>query len=170
MPTPIFGPGRVPISLRVNGQIYNLAVTPNQSLAEILRVELALTGTKIVCAMGDCGACTVWVDNVPVYSCLQLAIDCHASRRAVTTIEGLAHNGKLHPVQEAFIADDAFQCGYCTSGQVMTLAALLEKNPNADADTIKRATSGNLCRCGAYPKIVKAGLRARDMMNKQAHQ
>ncbi len=158
----ILGPGRVPITLRVNGQTYNLTVSPPQSLAEILRGELGLTGTKIVCAMGDCGACTVWLDGTPVYSCLQLAIDSQG--REITTIEGLSRDGKLHPVQEAFIADDAFQCGYCTSGQVMALAALLEKNPKADADAIKRAVSGNLCRCGAYPKIVKAGLRASEQM------
>ncbi len=160
--TPILGPGRVPITLRVNGQTYNLTVSPPQSLAEILRGELGLTGTKVVCAMGDCGACTVWLDGTPVYSCLQLAIDSQG--REITTIEGLSRDGKLHPVQEAFIADDAFQCGYCTSGQVMALAALLEKNPKADADAIKRAVSGNLCRCGAYPKIVKAGLRATEWM------
>ncbi len=154
----IFGPGRAPIALRVNGQIYRLDLFPSQTLAEVLRGELGLTGTKIVCAMGNCGACTVWLDGIPVYSCLALAIDCQD--RAITTIEGLPHDGKLHPLQEAFIAEDAFQCGYCTSGQVMTLAALLEKNPNADAETIKRAVAGNLCRCGAYPKIVRAGLRA----------
>jgi len=161
--TPIFGPGRTSITLRVNGQTYNVAVTPNQSLAEILRGDLGLTGTKIVCAMGDCGACTVQVDGVPVYSCLQLAID--SQDREITTIEGLSHDGKLHPVQEAFIADDAFQCGYCTSGQIMTLAAFLANNKNPDADSIKRAVSGNLCRCGAYPKIVKAGLRAAKAVN-----
>ncbi len=161
--TPILGPGRISISLRVNGQTYNLTVSPPQSLAEVLRGELGLTGTKVVCAMGDCGACAVWLDGTPVYSCLQLAIDCQGHE--ITTIEGLSRDGKLHPVQEAFIADDAFQCGYCTSGQVMTLAAFLKKNPNPDADAIKRAVSGNLCRCGAYPKIVKAGLRAAGMVS-----
>ena len=160
--SPIFGPGRVPINLRVNGQTYNVTVTPNQSLAEILRGDLGLTGTKIVCAMGDCGACTVQINGVPVYSCLQLAIDCQ--NQEITTIEGMTREGKMHPVQEAFIADDAFQCGYCTSGQIMTLAAFLENNKNPDADSIKRAVSGNLCRCGAYPKIVKAGLRAAKEM------
>jgi xanthine dehydrogenase YagT iron-sulfur-binding subunit len=163
--TPISGPGRVPITLRVNGQSYNVTVIPNQSLAEVLRIDLGLTGTKVVCAMGDCGACTVWLDGVPVYSCLQLAIDCQG--QAITTIEGLTREGKMHPVQAAFIADDAFQCGYCTSGQIMTLAAFLEKNAASipDADSIKRAVSGNLCRCGAYPKIVKAGLRAAKEMS-----
>jgi xanthine dehydrogenase YagT iron-sulfur-binding subunit len=159
--TPIFGPGSVPIKLRINDQIYHVSVTPNQSLAEILRYDLGLTGTKVVCAMGDCGACTVQLDGVPVYACLQLAIDCQ--NRAITTIEGLARDGKLHPIQEAFIAEDAFQCGYCTSGQIMTLAAFLEKNPHPDAEAIKQSVSGNLCRCGAYPKIVKAGLRAAKM-------
>lgn len=162
--TPIHGPGHVPITLRVNGQVYGVTVTPNQSLAEVLRVDLGLTGTKIVCAMGDCGACTVWLDGTPVYACLQLAIDCQG--RSVTSIEGLTHDGKLHPVQAAFIADDAFQCGYCTSGQVMTLAAFLEKNNDPDGDAIKRAVSGNLCRCGAYPKIVEAGSRAAREMTK----
>ena len=164
--TPIFGPGRTPITLRVNSQIYNVTATPNQALVEILRVDLGLTGTKVVCAMGDCGACTVQIDGVPVYSCLQLAIDSRG--RDITTIEGLSRDGKRHPVQAAFIADDAFQCGYCTSGQIMTLAAFLEKNTSPDADAIKRAVSGNLCRCGAYPKIVKAGLRAaKEMSRKQ---
>lgn len=161
--TPILGPGRVTITLRVNGQPYDVTVSPPQSLAEILRNDLGLTGTKVVCAMGDCGACTVWLAGMPVYSCLQLAVDCQD--REITTIEGLSHDGKLHPVQKAFIADDAFQCGYCTSGQIMALAALLEKNPHADAEAIKHAVSGNLCRCGAYPKIVKAGLRAAGMMS-----
>ncbi len=161
--TSILGPGRVPITLRVNGQNYSLFVSPPQTLAEVLRDELGLTGTKIVCAMGNCGACTLWLDGIPVYSCLALAIDCQD--RAITTIEGLPRGGKLHPVQEAFIAEDAFQCGYCTAGQVMTLAALLEKSPTADAETIKRAVSGNLCRCGAYPKIIRAGIRAAKQMS-----
>ena len=163
--TPIFGPGHTPITLRVNGQTYDLAITPNQALAEILRGDLGLTGTKVVCAMGDCGACTVQIDGVPVYSCLQLAIDCQ--NRDITTIEGLSRDGELHPVQAAFIAEDAFQCGYCTSGQIMTLAGFLAKNISPDAEAIKRAVSGNLCRCGAYPKIVNAGLRAAKEMSSQ---
>ena len=156
--TPIYGPGRTPIKLQINGQAYFLDVLPIQTLAEILRNQLGLTGTKIVCAMGNCGACTVLLDGKPVYACLQLAIDCQG--RAVTTIEGLARDGELHPVQQAFIAEDAFQCGYCTSGQVMTLAALLAEHPDADADAIRHAVEGNLCRCGAYPKIVRAGVHA----------
>ncbi|MBI3913791.1 MAG: (2Fe-2S)-binding protein [Chloroflexi bacterium] len=158
MPTiPIHGPGRAEIFLRVNEQPYTLSIFPNQTLAEILREQLGLTGTKTACGMGNCGACTVWVDKTPVYSCITLAMDC--ANRSVTTIEGLVHNGKLHPLQEAFIAEDATQCGYCTAGQIMSLAALLEKNPRADADAIKAAVAGNLCRCGTYPKIVRAGLR-----------
>ncbi len=155
---PIYGPGRTPIKLQVNGQQYFVAVLPIQTLAEILRNELGLTGTKIVCAMGNCGACTVLHDGKPVYSCLTLAIDCQD--RAITTIEGLAHDGVLSPVQQAFIAEDAFQCAYCTSGQVLTMTAFLAEHPDADADAIRHAVAGNLCRCGAYPKIVKAGLRA----------
>lgn len=162
--TPIYGPGRVEIKLRVNDQTYALEVVPSQTLAYVLRDELGLTGTKVACGMGNCGACTVWFDGTPVYSCLMLAIDCATAERKITTIEGLPRDGELHPVQQAFIAEDAFQCAYCTSGQVMALAAFLEKNLNADADAIKRAVSGNLCRCGAYQKIVRAGLKAAEMM------
>lgn len=157
--TPIYGPGRVAINLQINGQEYFVSALPIQTLAEILRGELGLTGTKIVCAMGNCGACTVLLNGKPVYSCLQLAVDCQG--HSITTIEGLARDGELHPVQRAFIAEDAFQCGYCTSGQVLTLAALFAEHPDADADMIRQAVAGNLCRCGAYPKIVRAGLRAR---------
>lgn len=160
--SPIYGPGPVAIRLEINNQIYALDVLPSHNLAMILRDELGMTGTKVACGMGDCGACTVWLDGVPVYSCLTLAIDCVG--RKITTIEGLARDGVLHPVQQAFIAEDAFQCAYCTSGQIMSLAAYLEKNPDADAETIKHAVYGNLCRCGAYQKIVRAGLRAAEMM------
>ncbi len=154
---PIHGPGRAEIILRANDQQHLLSVFPNQSLAEILRDQLGLTGGKIACGMGNCGACTVWLDKMPVYACITLALDC--AGRSVTTIEGLSHNGELHPLQEAFIAEDATQCGYCTAGQIMALAALMEKNPRAEVDAIKSAVAGNLCRCGTYPKIVKAGLR-----------
>ncbi|MCL5951599.1 MAG: (2Fe-2S)-binding protein [Chloroflexi bacterium] len=160
--TPIYGPGRVPVKLVVNGQTHLLNLLPSETLAEVLRGELGLTGTKVVCGMGDCGACTVWLGSKPVYSCLQLAIDCQS--QPITTIEGLKRNGELHPVQQAFIADDAFQCGYCTSGQVMSMAALLERNPDPDEEAIRSAVAGNLCRCGAYPKIVRAGKRAAEML------
>ena len=160
--TSILGPGRTPIVLHVNGQKHALDVFPSQTLAEVLRGPLGLTGTKIVCGMGNCGACTVALDGVPIYACLRLAVDCEG--RAITTIEGLARDGHLHPVQQAFIAEDAAQCGYCTSGQVISLAAFLEKNPEADADAIRHAVEGNLCRCGTYVKIVRAGLRAAEML------
>ncbi len=146
----------------LNGVNKMLVADPEASLADVVRSQLGLTGTKIVCGMGNCGACTVWLDGMSVYACLTLALDC--AGRAVTTIEGLARDGQLHPLQQAFIAEDAFQCGYCTSGQIMTLAALLEKDPRADAETLRRAVAGNLCRCGAYPKIVRAGMRAARMM------
>ena len=160
--TPILGPGRTPIILQINGQKHALEVFPSQTLAEVLRDALGLTGTKIVCEMGNCGACTVALDGVPVYACLMLAVDCEG--RAITTIEGLSHDGHLHPVQQAFIAEDAAQCGYCTSGQVISMAAFLEKNLEADAEAIRHAVEGNLCRCGTYVKIVRAGLRAAEAM------
>ena len=160
--TVIYGPGRVELTLQINNQTYAFDIFPSQNLAMVLRDELGLTGTKVACGMGNCGACTVWLDGTPVYSCLTLAIDCVG--RHITTIEGLPRDGELHPVQKAFIAEDAFQCAYCTAGQVMALAAYLEKNPNANADGIKHAVYGNLCRCGAYQKIVRAGLKAAEMM------
>jgi len=165
--TPLLGPGRTPIVLQINGQQHALDVFPSQTLAEVLRDELGLTGTKIVCGMGNCGACTVALDGVPVYSCLMLAVDCEG--RAITTIEGLSRDGHLHPVQQAFIAEDAAQCGYCTSGQIINLTAFLEKNPEPDADAIRHAAAGNLCRCGTYVKIVRAGLRAAEMLRQTDH-
>lgn len=160
--TPLLGPGRTPITLEVNGHKHVLEVFPSQMLAEVLRGMLGLTGTKIACGMGNCGACTVALDGVPVYSCLMLAVDCVG--RAITTIEGLSQDGHLHPVQQAFITEDAAQCGYCTSGQVISMTLFLEKNPEADAEAIRHAASGNLCRCGTYVKIVRAGLRAAEVM------
>ncbi len=160
--TAIYGPGRIEIKLDINSQTYAVDVSPSQTLAYVLRDQLGLTGTKVACGMGNCGACTVWLDETPVYSCLTLAVDTVGRR--ITTIEGLPHNGELHPVQQAFILEDAFQCAYCTAGQVMSLTALLKKNPDATADEIRRALTGNLCRCGAYLKIVRAGLRAAEMI------
>ena len=152
--------GRVPvydkktITMTVNGQATSLAVAANETLLDVLRDKLDLTGAKKVCDRGECGGCTVLLDGVPVYACMVLAV--RADGKAVTTIEGLAGGGKLHPVQEAFIEKDGYQCGFCTPGFLMTTSAFLAKNPAPSLDEIKQALSGNLCRCGNYAKIYGA--------------
>jgi aerobic-type carbon monoxide dehydrogenase small subunit (CoxS/CutS family) len=146
--------------LRVNGEHVELDVEPRRTLLDALRADLGLTGAKKACDMGNCGACTVLLDGEAVYSCLVLALDC--AGRAITTIEGLAAGGKLHKLQEAFIAADAFQCGFCTPGQLMALAALFNRVARPSDAQIMRALSGNLCRCGAYQHIVRAARLARD--------
>jgi aerobic-type carbon monoxide dehydrogenase small subunit (CoxS/CutS family) len=148
------GPGKVPIALQVNGGEQLLFVEPRRTLVDALRVDLGLTGTKEVCGQGNCGACTVHIDGEAVYSCLQLAVECEG--RAITTIEGLAPDGELHPIQRAFIANDALQCGFCTPGQVMAAAALLAHNPHPSDEELIQGMSGNLCRCGAYRGIIRA--------------
>jgi aerobic-type carbon monoxide dehydrogenase small subunit (CoxS/CutS family) len=150
--------GLVPITLSVNGVARSLAVEPRATLAETLRSDLGLTGTKISCDRGACGACTVWLDFVPVSSCMMLAVD--VGPRQVTTIEGLTQGEALHPVQAAFIAHDALQCGFCTPGMVMSCAALLEQNPDPSAEEVKKAIAGHLCRCGCYPHVISATLAA----------
>lgn len=154
-------PPRHLVSFTLNGGEQSLAVEPRRTLLDALRADLALTGTKKVCDMGDCGACTVLVDGRAMYSCLILAVDCEG--REVTTIEGLAHNSELDPVQRAFVEADAFQCGFCTPGQIMSVSALLAENAAPTEDEVRRAVSGNLCRCGAYQNIVQAGLRAAEL-------
>src|SRR5215210_6285601 len=149
------------VSFRLNGDARSLAVEPRRTLLDALRVDLSLTGTKKVCDMGDCGACTVLLDGRAVYSCLTLAVDCEG--REVTTIEGLAHGSDLDLVQQAFVEADAYQCGFCTPGQIMSVTALLSASPAPTEDEVRRAVSGNLCRCGAYKNIVKAGLRAAEL-------
>ena len=156
----ILGPDAVPVSLRVNGAVRTLAIAPRMTLAEALRGPFDLTGTKIGCDRGSCSACTVWLDGVPVASCMVLAID--VGTRSVTSIEGLAQGGTLHPVQAAFIAHDAMQCGFCTPGMVMSCAALLARNPHPSLDDVKMATSGHLCRCGTYPHVFAATLAAAE--------
>lgn len=145
----------MPITLSLNGSEVSLLVEPRRTLLDLLRHDLALTGTKNVCGQGNCGACTVEVDGRAVYACLTLAVDC--TDREITTIEGISQGNDLHPLQDAFIQADGFQCGYCTSGQIMSLHALLGEVAAPSTHQIRRAVSGNLCRCGAYPNIIKAG-------------
>ena len=140
--------------LTVNGRAHDLHPRDDESLLELLRDRLALTGTKLTCDRGECGACTVQLDGAVVYSCLTLAAACDGS--AVRTVEGLAPPGALSALQQAFITHDAAQCGYCTPGQLVTAQALLDRTPHPTDDEIVAAMSGNLCRCGTYPKIVQA--------------
>lgn len=156
------GPEAVNITMNVNGKVRKLNIEPRATLAKALRDELQLTGTKIVCDRGSCSACTVWIDNTPVNACMTFAMD--VGNKEVTTIEGLAKNGKLHPIQEAFIDHDASQCGYCTPGMIMSTANLLSKNPNPTLEDVKHATRGNYCRCGTYPHVFEATLSAAKKM------
>jgi aerobic-type carbon monoxide dehydrogenase small subunit (CoxS/CutS family) len=151
-----FGPDAVPMTLEVNGQPHTISIEPRTTLAAALRDQLGLTGTKVVCDRGSCSACTVWIDKIPTLACMTLAID--VGGRSVTTIEGLAEGDGLHPVQAAFVKHDALQCGFCTPGMVMSCAALLDRNPDPSLDDVKHAVSGNLCRCGTYPKVFAATL------------
>ena len=152
------GPGEADIAFTVNGAPAKVRAAPRRTLLDTLRETLALTGTKKVCDEGTCGACTVLVEGRPVYSCMTLAITCEG--KSIETIEGIAKDGELHPVQRAFIDADAFQCGFCTPGQIMSIVALLRENNSPTEDDVRRAVAGNLCRCGAYPNIVKAGVSA----------
>jgi aerobic-type carbon monoxide dehydrogenase small subunit (CoxS/CutS family) len=146
----------VPITLRINGKTQQVSVEPRTTLAEALRDQLHLTGTKVVCDRGACSACTVMLDGLPVNSCMTFALD--VGKREVTTIEGLGTPEQMHPVQAAFVEHDALQCGYCTPGMVMSSAALLKENPNPAEEDIRHAIRGNICRCGTYPKIFEAVL------------
>jgi len=150
------------VRLNVNRATHALLLEPRRTLLDALRDDLGLTGTKKVCEMGDCGACTVLVDGRAMYACLLLAIDCQD--REITTIEGLGSAEALDPLQAAFIQADAFQCGFCTPGQIMSLKGLLLEHPEPTDEEILRAISGNLCRCGAYHNILRAGRLAAEQM------
>jgi len=145
---------RVPLALRVNGELVELAVAPGRTLLELLREDLNLTGTKHGCELGECGACAVLVDGRPVTSCLLLAVECDGAD--IVTVEGLATDARLSPLQEAFADAGAAQCGYCTPGFLVTAKALLDEKPDATRDEIRNALSGNLCRCTGYLQIFEA--------------
>jgi carbon-monoxide dehydrogenase small subunit len=146
------------IELKVNGESYDVAVEPRRTLLEVLREQLGLTGTKEGCDAGDCGTCTVLLDGNPVPSCLVLAID--AQGKDILTIEGLSNGPEMHPIQKAFVDYGAIQCGFCSPGMMLTVKALLDKNPNPSEAEVRKAISGNLCRCTGYVKIIEATMVA----------
>jgi aerobic-type carbon monoxide dehydrogenase small subunit (CoxS/CutS family) len=148
------------VALTVNGNRVEAEVDSRVTLAEFLREELGLTGTKVGCNRGECGSCTVILDGNAVYSCTVLAVEAEGGK--VLTIEGLAEKGKLHPLQEEFVEHDALQCGYCTPGMLMSLKALLERNPHPTEEDVRNAIDGNLCRCGCYPNIIEATVAASE--------
>ncbi len=148
------------IELTINGRKVESAVAPNQTLLQFLREDQGLTGSKHGCGLGDCGACTVILDNKPVNSCLVLAVQANGGE--VLTIEGLAENGKLHPIQQAFVDKGSIQCGFCTPGMILSAKTLLDDNPRPTELEIRTAISGNLCRCTGYQKIVEAVQAAAD--------
>jgi xanthine dehydrogenase YagT iron-sulfur-binding subunit len=152
---------KVSVTLSINGRSYQQLVEPRWSLAYVIREELQITGTKVGCERGECGACTVLMDNVPRYSCMTLAVEAEGVE--VTTIEGLMSGEELGDVQQAFVEQDGMQCGYCTSGQIMSVEGLLRANPNPTRDEARAQVSGNLCRCGAYPHIINSAERAAEL-------
>jgi len=154
----------VPVKLSVNGSIHRLLVEPRWTLSFVLREKLSMSGTKVGCERGECGACTVLIDGVARYGCLTLALE--AEGHEVTTVEGLVRDGALSPVQQAFWDEDAFQCGYCTPGQIMAAESLLRANQNPGFDEIRHGMAGNLCRCGAYGHIFKAVAKAAQSRRK----
>ncbi len=153
------------IALTVNGRKVELDIDSRLTLAELLREKLGLTGTKVGCNRAECGSCTVLLDGNPIYSCTLLAVE--VAGREVTTIEALAEDGKLHPIQEAFMEHDALQCGYCTPGMIMSLTAFLQRKTRPTEGEIRKTIEGNLCRCGCYPNIIKAALAAAEKMARQ---
>jgi carbon-monoxide dehydrogenase small subunit len=152
-----------PIQLKVNGETYQIEVEPHETLVDVIRGKVGLTGTKKGCETGQCGACTVIVEGKAVDSCLILAVDVHG--REIVTVEGLARDGHLHPLQQAFVEEGAVQCGYCTPGMLLSAKALLDENPHPTQRQVKEAIAGNLCRCTGYVKIVKAILAAAEKIS-----
>jgi len=150
------------ITLDVNGQKYNLNTKPHDTLSDVLRDKLGLIGVRVSCSEGECGSCTVLIDGIPSTSCLMLANQLE--NKKITTIEGLGSPDDLHPIQQAFIEEQGFQCAFCTPGIILTAKQFLEENPNPTAEEVSFAMSGNICRCGAYPFIVKAVLNAAEKM------
>ncbi len=164
-PSPVRGPEPATVRLSINRAEHVVVIEPRVSLLDLLREQLNLTGTKKGCDQGTCGACTAWVGGRRILSCLTLAITCEGEE--ITTIEGLAEAGELHPMQRAFIANDAFQCGYCTPGQIMSAVALLEEGHASSDAEIAEWMSGNICRCAAYPNIRAAIREARDAAHEE---
>jgi xanthine dehydrogenase YagT iron-sulfur-binding subunit len=153
-PVKVYGPGKVPVELTVNGRKHALELEPRVTLLDALRDQLEITGAKRVCDRGECGACTILLDNKTVYACSVLAIE--AQGKQITTVESLMQGDKLHPVQQAFVDNDGSQCGFCTPGFVVATQAFLDKHPNPSAEEIRRGLSGNFCRCGTYHGIQQA--------------
>jgi len=159
------GPDAITLTLSINGEVHEVRADPGTTLVEVLR-GMGLTGTKIGCDRGACSACTVWVDDQVAASCMTFVLDVRGRR--ITTIEGLAREGELHPVQRAFVEHDALQCGFCTPGMIMSCALLVAQNPQCTLDDVRAAVSGHLCRCGAYPNIFKATLAAAQTLRGRA--
>lgn len=151
-------------NFKINGRPYKVLITPNMTLSELLREQLDLTGTKLVCGVGECGSCTVLIDGKPMLSCSTLAIAVRD--KDILTIEGLSKGTQLHPLQQAFINSGAIQCGFCTPGMIMTAKALLDENPKPTRQQVKEGLGGNLCRCTGYVKIIDAVMAAAGMMRK----
>jgi xanthine dehydrogenase YagT iron-sulfur-binding subunit len=155
------GPGMVDATLTVNGRAHALRVEPRWTLLYVLRDQLGLTGAKASCERGECGACTVLIDGVARYACMTLAVE--AAGAQITTVEGLMQGEQLGPVQQAFVEEDGYQCGFCTSGQIVSVEGLLRKTPQPTIEQIREGVSGNLCRCGAYAHIFRAAQRAAEL-------
>ena len=157
---------RIPPLLTVNGDKYELRVGPTETLADVLRDKLGLTGTKIMCNEGECGSCTILMDGKPVLSCLILTVECEG--KEILTIEGLANTatGELHPLQKTFVERSGMQCGVCTPGMILTAKALLDEHPSPTEDEVREALAGNLCRCGNYKRETECVLAAAEVMRK----